>query len=311
MSFLNPKLSNNQVPQTPENNSPSTIPLTNEQVWVEKQQAKNKPIETSKVTIGTLLQWANSANAAFVVGDKGNEVPLSHSQETRFQNVKYKIYTLIAVSIFIILYGPLTNAFQTTWNKWQEVRTLSQTINERIDDQHDYQVTTDYIKKIEENKADLINCINNEIACEDIPEEIKVNMDIVKWYIQIGSLQKAKMAINEAKILKSINEFITKNSDSLLEERKYNGIVTDINIGDNTVLENNIVQVPINLTITFNGQDNLIDFLTNLEHRVFYDQVDGLNNSILYKIQEIKYDIVNYKDSQDVEVLLYAYAYNK
>lgn len=257
------------------------------------------------------MQWANTANAAFVVGDRSNEIPLSHNQETRFQNVKYKIYTLIAVSIFIILYGPLTNAFQTTWNKWQEVRTLSQTINQRIDDQHDYQATTDYIKKIEENKATLINCINNEISCENIPEEIKTNMEIVKGYIQIGSLQKAKMEINEAKILKSINEFITKNSETLLEERIFNGIVTNITIGDNTVLENNIVQVPINLTITFNGQDNLIDFLTNLEHRVFYDQVDGLNNSILYKIQEIQYDIVNYRDTQDVQVLLYAYAYNK
>ena len=119
------------------------------------------------------------------------------------------------------------------------------------------------------------------------------------------------MAINESKILKSINEFMTKSSHSLADERKYNGNVTDISIGDNEILDNNIVQVPVNLTITFNTQDNLIDFLNNLENRIFYDQVDGLNNSILYKIQEIKYDIVNYKDSQDVEILLYAYAYNK
>ena len=119
------------------------------------------------------------------------------------------------------------------------------------------------------------------------------------------------MAINESKILKSINEFITKSSLSWPDERKYNGTVTDISIGDNEILDNNIVQVPINLTITFNTQDNLIDFLNNLENRIFYDQVDGLNNSVLYKIQEIKYDIVNYKDSQDVEVSMYAYAYNK
>ena len=283
-----------------------------EQVWADNLQVSNAPVTTNKVTLWTLLQWANSSQASFpIVGDSSNEIPLSHRQETRFQNVKYKIYTLIAVSIIIILYGPLTNAFQTTLSKRQEEREIAQTINQRIDDQHDYQVTTDYIKKVEENKSALIVCINNEIGCEKIPEDIKNNIDAVKWYIQIGSLQKEKMEINEAKILKSINEFITRSSNARLEERKFNGTVTDITIGENTLLDNNIVQVPINLTITFNGQDNLIDFLNNLEHRVFYDQVDGLNNSILYKIQEIQYDIVNYKDSQDVEVLLYAYAYNK
>ncbi len=272
------------------------------------------PVTTNKVTIGTLLQGASRSTDASdvfpVVSNTGN-VSLSSSQEQRFNTVKYKIYTLIACSILIILYGPIINAFQYTTAKWRESSDLTDTINKRIDDQRDYQVTTDFIKKIEDNKADIIACINEETGCETLPEEITSHMDTVKWYIQIGSLQKAKMAINESKILKSINEFMTKSSHSLLEERKYNGNVTDIAIGDNTILDNNIVQVPINLTITFNSQDNLIDFLNNLEKRVFYDQVDGLNNSILYKIQEIKYDIVNYKDSQDVEVLLYAYAYNK
>ena len=209
------------------------------------------------------------------------------------------------------MYGPITNAFQTTLSKWQEANALTKTINQRIDDQHDYQVTTEFIKKIEENKSEVITCINQETGCATLPEDIKTNMEAVKDYIQIGDLQKSKMDIDESKILKSINEFITKSSSSLANERKYNGNVTDISIGENEVLSNNITQVPINLTITFNTQDNLIDFLNNLENKVFYDQIDGLNNSILYKIQEIKYDIVNYKDSQDVEVLLYAYAYNK
>lgn len=276
---------------------------------VVEQQTEAVP-QTNKVTIGSLLQWSPGSSAFNVVSNTWWS-SLSSTQEQRFQNVKYKIYTLIAISIIIILYGPVTNAFQNTLNKWKESDTLANTINKRIDDQHDYQITTDFIKKIEDNKALIITCINEDKSCENLSEDISKNMDAVKSYIQIWSLQKAKMAINESKILKSINEFMTKSSHSLADERKYNGNVTDISIGDNEILDNNIVQVPINLTITFNSQDNLIDFLNNLENRVFYDQVDGLNNSILYKIQEIKYDIVNYKDSQDVEILLYAYAYNK
>lgn len=104
---------------------------------------------------------------------------------------------------------------------------------------------------------------------------------------------------------------MTKESNSVLEERKYNGDVTNIIIGESKELANKILQVPVSLTITFATQTHLIDFLNNLENKVFYDQHDGLNNSVLYKIQEIKYDIVNYSESQDVEVLLHAYAYKE
>lgn len=276
------------------------------------ESSKTTPSTTAspKVTLWSLLKWNSDSSTIPVVSNSGNK-SLSNVQEQRFQTVKYKIYTLITISVLILLYGPVTDAFQNTWDKYQETKTLTQTINKRIDDQKDYQITTEFIKKIEDNKSNIIVCLNQETGCESLPEEIINNKESVKGYIQIGDLQKMKMNINESKILKSINEFMTRSSNSLPNERKYNGNVTDINIGDNESLNNNIIQVPIHLTITFNTQDNLIDFLNNLENRVFYDQVDGLNNSILYKIQEIKYDIVNYRDTQDVEVLLYAYAYNK
>ena len=85
------------------------------------------------------------------------------------------------------------------------------------------------------------------------------------------------MDIDEGKILKSINEFLLESSLSSVEDRKYNGVVTNITIGEKNELENHIMQAPINLTITFSSQNNLVDFLTNLEDRIFYSQANGLN----------------------------------
>jgi hypothetical protein len=65
------------------------------------------------------------------------------------------------------------------------------------------------------------------------------------------------------------------------------------------------------MTITFNSKEKLINFISNIENDIFYTQTNGLNDSILYRIDELTYDIVNYRETQDVEIILSAYAYNE
>lgn len=268
--------------------------------------------QNEKVSINTLLQGTNtstvSASNSFW---NTNKSPAKKMQDQRFFTVKYKIYTLVILALLIIVYSPIQDAINYTLEQWDKVDTLTAKINQRLTDQEDYKKTLDFVKTIDNHQSALISCINEQVACEQLPSSIIENKEAIKWYIQIGSLEKDKMQINEGKILKSVNEFMTKESNSVLEERRYNGNVTNIVIGESEELANNILQVPVTLTITFATQTHLIDFLNNLENKVFYDQTDGLNNSVLYKIQEIKYDIVNYAESQDVEVLLHAYAYKQ
>ena len=95
----------------------------------------------------------------------------------------------------------------------------------------------------------------------------------------------------------------------LWEERLYNGVVTSINIGNPEDIENNIMKVPLSLLISFDEKEDLLSFLNNVENRVFSDPKDGLDDAILFRIETIQYDIVNYKDSQDVEISLSAHAY--
>ncbi len=287
--------------------------------WQNQEQSTQLPEQQSsksgdtkensrEVTIWALL-WGNND---FEVSTKSNNIPVWPGvDEIRFDNVKYKIYTLIIISAMIISYGMVVSAFQESSSKWNQGNEISKTIEKRIDDQRDYQETTEFIKKIEASKLAIISCFNIDKSCSELPEEIMKQKQAVKWYVQIGSLEREKMDIDEGKILKSINEFLLESSLSSIEERTYNGVVTNITIGEKNELENHIIQAPINLTITFNSQNNLVDFLTNLEDRIFYSQANGLNDSILYEVQQINYDIVNYDEAQDVEVILNVYAYDK
>ena len=262
----------------------------------------------NKVTINSLLTWIHGDSD--MPSRRNIEPSVSQVQERRFISVKYKIYTLAIITLLIVVYGPISSAIQTSLSKREQWNKIDQTINQRIDQQSDYKTKTELLKSIEANKENIVSCINENRKCEQLPEEINNNSDIIKAYIQIWNLKKEKMEVNESKILKTINEFMTK-ANILSIERKYNGTVTNIDIWDTKSLENNIIQVPVSMTVTFDTKENLINFISNIENNIFYSQTDWLNDSILYRIEELKYDIVNYKETQDVAVVLSAYAYNE
>jgi hypothetical protein len=101
-----------------------------------------------------------------------------------------------------------------------------------------------------------------------LPNAITTNLDAVRAYLQLGNLQRSKMEVDESKILKNINEFITQKN-ILDTQRDYNGIVSSITIDNPEDLENNIMKVPVELTITFNSKQDLLTFLSNIENYVF------------------------------------------
>lgn len=265
---------------------------------------------TNKVTINSLLSGVQVPTTANSSKTKSTDDSFSQVQERRFISVKYKIYTLAIVSLLILIYGPVSTALQSSLDKRDEWNQIDTTINTRIDSQEEYTTKTKLLKSIEDNKVTIITCINEQENCSQLPEDIISNSEIIKSYIQIGSLKKEKMDVNESKILKTINEFMTRE-DPLSMERKYNGNVTNINIGQQEKLENNILKVPVALTVTFNTKEKLINFISNIENNIYYTQTDGLNDSILYRIDQLTYDIVNYKETQDVSITLSAYAYNE
>jgi len=64
--------------------------------------------------------------------------------------------------------------------------------------------------------------------------------------------------------------------------------------------------VPIRVNITFADKDSLLSFIDNAETNV----LDDANYRILYKLDEVSYDIVKYTAEQKVDILMNAYYLN-
>jgi hypothetical protein len=271
---------------------------------------------TKTITAESLIQWSaikkEPEDASSNPYIKNNQVAIA--QEMRFLDVKYKVYTVIIGIILILMYVGIfteqwivSGALQETRAKRQSLGTIDTTISDTISRQEQYKQEQNLFKEITNNKSTLITCINKQSSCDQLPNAITTNLDAVRAYLQLGNLQRSKMEVDESKILKNINEFITQKN-ILDTKRDYNGIVSSITIDNPENLENNIMKVPVELTITFNSKQDLLTFLSNIENYVFAEW-DDLSSSVLFRIEELKYDIVNYKESQDVQVSLSAYAY--
>ncbi|MBP7884951.1 hypothetical protein KAZ93_02075 [Patescibacteria group bacterium] len=226
----------------------------------------------------------------------------------RFLGVRYKIYSLIVITILVLIYTPVSDTLRSTWANRQSLDQIDNQITMIIARQEKYKQEEKMLTMIETQRDILVNCINKESQCDQLDESITKNLPVIKTYIQLGNLTREKMDVDEAKILKIINEFLTQK-DFLSTKRSYNGIVNDILIADSIPLENNIVKVPISLRMTFDSKEDLLIFLENVENRVFTDSANNTSVAVLFEIGEIGYDIVNYQDSQDVSIDLLAYAY--
>lgn len=230
------------------------------------------------------------------------------AQEMRFLSVRYKIYSLIIVTLLVLVYGPVMDAVQNTRAKRQSLDQTDAQITAIMARQERYKQEEKMLTTIETQRDILVNCINKESQCDQLDESIMKNLPVIKTYIQLGNLTREKMDVDEAKILKIINEFLTQK-DFLSSKRSYNGIVNDIVIGESSTLENNIVKVPLSLRMTFDSKEDLLTFLENVENRVFTDGTNNSSVAVLFEIAQIGYDIVNYQESQDVSIDLFAYAY--
>ncbi len=268
--------------------------------------------QTNKISAETLMhgigwQAKSSWDDITQVVSRGQD-QTTVAQEMRFLGVRYKVYSLLVITVLVLIYTPVMDALQSTRANRQSLDQIDNQITMIIARQEKYKQEEKMLTTIETQRDILINCINKESQCDQLDESISKNLPVVKTYIQLGNLTREKMDVDEAKILKIINEFLTQK-DFLSTKRSYNGIVNDITIGDSIPLENNIVKVPIGLRMTFDSKEDLLTFLENVENRVFTDSTNNTSVAVLFEIGQIGYDIVNYQDSQDVSIDLFAYAY--
>ena len=66
------------------------------------------------------------------------------------------------------------------------------------------------------------------------------------------------------------------------------------------------MKVPILIKVTFSDKDDLISFVDNIEKFI----ISNTEDSILYKIEELSYDMMAYDESQTTDIVLTAYYFN-
>jgi hypothetical protein len=237
--------------------------------------------------------------------------------ETRIVTVRYKVYA--AILFLLLMRGRMdlrpkvsmgySSAHTVYTNTQQQLQTLQ---NEKAIAQKDKA----YLEEIETTQTTLEICLNKEDvdACASLPESWNVtykgklikDFSVPLSYLQLNSLYNPKMPVDEKKVLRNLNEYLIREGLQGVNVR--NGDIKSITIGDATPFQGSAVlfSVPLTLSIEFERVDNLISFVHNVEKTL----ITVPSDRILYKIQEVGYDIVASNEPQTTEISMIAYYYH-
>lgn len=167
-----------------------------------------------------------------------------------------------------------------------------------------YQKTKLLLFNIEKYQNAVLSCINQNQKCEDLSPELSEKIDTVMAFLQLGKLESHKMKIDEKKILRNLDQYLIKKDPSQQSSSK-NGMILAIHIGDEQVSKNDetMIELPVSVKIEFDGKDNLVSFVRNIEKSIILDPEDR----ILYTIKAINYDMMSYDQKQESTIELIAY----
>lgn len=121
------------------------------------------------------------------------------------------------------------------------------------------------------------------------------------------------MIVDEKKILKNLDQYLIRNNP---EERAStsNGAIEQIEIGEPEQVDGvdhgadaaKLFKLPVTLKVLFSNKDDLISFVDNIEKFIIPQEEDR----ILYEINEVAYDMMQYDQAQTTELQLTAYYFN-
>ncbi|MFZ2150823.1 MAG: hypothetical protein WAZ12_04130 [Candidatus Absconditicoccaceae bacterium] len=223
--------------------------------------------------------------------------------EIRIVSIRYRLYSIILIILIIIgLFNYVLPKQESYQSSKQTLESLRTEVNNYSIKQKELQIDIDLSQKIENGEEKILACINNEKGCEQLDPQIKNNFSEAVSYLQANSLSSIKMSVDEKMILKNINEYLTKKDFNGISK---NGEINKISIGDPTEFKSNLYYVTVYSNITFKNKDGLLSFINNIEKKINPQK----DLRILYKIDEISYDLMAYQEEQNVDIYLKAFYY--
>ena len=247
--------------------------------------------------------------------------------EIRVVNAKYKVYVIILIILATIVgttYLPdakakYDGAIAAHQNKEAQLANLKQTFSQ-------YSQIETARKQVDTEKVtnNIIRCVNDSSKDEKdecINKIFSWDLAILSWqlntvvsYLQMGTLDSEKMKIDEKKVLKNLDRYLTRNTPGEALSVQ-NGTIWGIQIWEPKVVKHieiwegnekrafNLNSAPIEAEIVFENKDDLITFVDNIEQYIITEKEDR----ILYTIDEVSYDIMQYDEKQSTKVSLTAY----
>ena len=194
--------------------------------------------------------------------------------------------------------------FSEIWEWWliNELTTVEENIEETNNEINLVKVEKEVVALLSEDEKQntLINCLNND-ECDMIEPQLMESMKFLRVFMMMNYLWWEKMSFDQKVLLRSINEFINKTPWGLT-----NWTLTTITFGEPSMLDDQykIKALDITLNMEFDHKRNLISFLKNIEDKVFKEL------PVLYVIESLNYDIVNYTERQWVNIAATVYYFD-
>lgn len=242
-------------------------------------------------------------------------IPMS---KIRVVTAKYKVLIIILLIIIGILWliriPELKNIYNSKKDTLNDLKSQLSAINIQIKEAED---NDNFRQEIEENEKSIVECVNNSKTCVQLSDNLKEK--VWSWerdysyaripvsYLQVHSLYTPKMAVDEKRILRNLNEYLIKQEFWWNPKERVWDILR-ISIWDPTAIyESNehFVEVPIDVTIEFEDIKWLTGFLENIEKKI----IDTAEDRILYKVQTVTYDIIENDEPQTTDIQILAYYY--
>ena len=242
-----------------------------------------------------------------------NQVPTWKDDEvlittSRVVWVRYKFYTVIfLLLIFVIGNNYLLPSYENYQNKKIELSNVELQLKSFENKKMKYQANIWLVDRIQQLESQVIDCVNTLQWCRELPELIRNNFSVVRSYLLLSEIDNEKMLLDEKKILANIDSFLLKIDPLNPYVAATNWILNKISIWEKQRFNENLYFVPIELSIVFNDKTWLLSFIDNVEKKIPSDP----DLRLLYKIDKITYDIVNYDQAQDSSIFMYLYFYEK
>lgn len=206
---------------------------------------------------------------------------LQSSQNHTIQEIKYKIYCIVILVAWYLLYPTIIGSADDVTHAHTEldnIYTQQQTAQTQY---ASAKASASLLWLIKKQQSKVVACINDN-TCEWLPKSITNSKDLISRYLMMSKLATDKMSFNQEQVLSNINEFLLKDSAG-----NPNGTLMSVIFGATKEVEikQKLRVAPVTMTIEFANKMGFLNFLKNVEKKV------NIDYPVVYRITSLDYDI--------------------